>query len=100
MTSRTAAYCSLAAAFIVLAILTAGRAESIPYDAVEAHKYADGVLFPRFHAALNDWHYQHPQDRAGKPWEHCGRLDAGDVKRWQLLRESFQALDAAMKRAG
>ena len=73
---------------------------SIPREATEAHEYADGVLQPRFVAAVNDWAYQHPQDRPGHLWEHCQVLDAGDVKRWQKVRETWRELDRAYKRAG
>ncbi len=77
-----------------------GLRAGIPSDAVEAHKYACGVLLPRFVAAVNDWRYQHPEDRPGQAWEHCHKLDAGDVKRWRVVREAFRELDQAMKRAG
>jgi hypothetical protein len=88
---------ALAAATLALA---AALWAAIPHDAVEAHKYADGVLMPRFTAAVNDYAYQHPQDKPGREWEHCARLDAGDMKRWRLVREAFKELDQAMKRAG
>jgi hypothetical protein len=64
-------------------------------DAIESHRYADSVLGPRFHAAYNDWAYQHP----AKP-DHARGLDAGDVKRWRLARNAFKELDSAYKRAG
>lgn len=77
-------------------LLFAAERESGP----EAHKYADQVLVPRFVAAWNTWVREHPGDRVGHPWEHCERLDAGDIERWQEVRETFTALDRAMKRAG
>lgn len=83
----------------VALLLVAALFGAIPQDSIEAHRYADGVLAPRFHAAFNDWNYQHPQDNAG-PWSHCQKFDAGDAKRWKLVRESFKALDEAMQRAG
>lgn len=82
----------LSAAVLVLAAL--------PHDAAEAHQYADGVLAPRFHAAFNDWAWQHPRDREGRAGEHCRKLDAGDLKRWKEVRQTFRELDQAMKRAG
>lgn len=64
-------------------------------DPVESHRYADSVLGPRFHAAYNDWAYQHPTKQ-----EHARGLDAGDVKRWAIVRKTFKELDEAYKRAG
>lgn len=87
-------------AFLLLQLFSAAADASTSPDATEAHKYADGVLLQRFTAAVNDWRYQHPQDRPGKDWEHCGNLDAGDVRRFQTVREAFRELDQAMKRAG
>jgi hypothetical protein len=88
------------ALLLLLAVVVLVVRAGVPQDAVEAHKYACGVLLPRFVAALNDWHYQHPQDRPGQAWEHCEKFCAKDAARWKLVRESFRELDAAMRRAG
>lgn len=72
----------------------------LPVDAVESHRYADGVLVPRLTAAINDWWYQHPQDGLGREGQHCHNLDAADVRRWRTVREQFRQMDDAMKRAG
>jgi hypothetical protein len=83
----------------LLAVLAAGGEDS-PRVPAEAHRYADGVLGPRFHAAFNEWSYRHPRDPEGREWEHCRRLDAGDVERWRRARDAFRDLDAALRRAG
>ena len=83
----------------LLVLVTVARTK-IPEEAVEAHKYADTVLMPRFVAEWNDWIQRHPKDRPGHPWEHCERLDAGDVERWGKVRQAFRDLDRAYKRAG
>jgi hypothetical protein len=72
----------------------------LPVDAVEAHRYADAVLYPRFSAALNDFAYHHPQDNKPGSWSHVQEIDVKDRKRWRAVRESWDELEAAMRRAG
>jgi hypothetical protein len=92
---------ALAVALVMLATAERSRAAgALPREAAEAHAYADRVLTPRFTAAFNDWAAQHPVDLPGREGEHCRKLDAGDVKRWELVRASFRELDAAWRRAG
>lgn len=69
-------------------------------EQTDAHKYADGVLLPRFSAAMNDWAWQHPQDAQGQPGSHVHTISVGDVKRLQVVRQAFKEWDDAMKRAG
>jgi hypothetical protein len=74
-----------------------------PTDPRQAHAYADGVLFPRFTAAMNEFSFEHPKDREGDAhrWEHV--KFKSDVKDRQLFTEACRAFDEwkrAMKRAG
>jgi hypothetical protein len=85
----------LAAVWVVMEL----RA-TVPREAIEAHRYADGVLVPRFAAAFNDWAHRHPVDSPGHEGEHYRRVDARDVARWQEVRQGFRALDEALRRAG
>lgn len=80
----------------LVAVLVLGE---IPRDPIEAHRYADGVLLPRFTAAVNDFVYLHPKDPPEKPWAHCETFDAADAARWRLVRETFRNLDKAYRRA-
>ena len=92
-----------AAGIALLVLLGLGflvQAGSLPTEATEAHKYADGVLLHRFTAAVNDWQYQHPQDKSAGTWDHVHTLNRGDAERWKTVRQSFRELDEAMKRAG
>ena len=87
--------------WVVVAIaVEPGLIGQAPMEPAAAHRDADSVLFPRFVAVVNDWSFQHPKDRPGHDGEHCARLDAGDVARWERVRDSFRDLDRAYKRAG
>jgi len=92
----------MAVSFLItfLAVVFSEAAAAPADDALESHKYADAVLLPRLTAALNDWHYQHPQDRQEKPWEHVHTTSAGDVKRYREITKTFDDWREAMKRAG
>jgi hypothetical protein len=83
-------------------LLAAIEAAASPANqaAIDAHKYADGVLLPRLTAAINDWHYQHPQDRPGHAWEHVHTTSAGDVARYREITRAFDAWREGMKQAG
>jgi len=77
-----------------------GRLFALPVDAIESHRYADGVLGPRFFAAMNDFVYQHPHDSKPGAWDHVHTLNAGDLQRYRAVRSAFREMDEAMKRAG
>lgn len=85
---------------IVAAVIAVCLLAAIPSVSSESHAYADAVLEPRLSAAYNDWRYQHPHDKRPGTWDHAFALDAGDVKRYQVVRAAWRELDEAMKRAG
>jgi hypothetical protein len=85
----------LATVLLVLAVaigMARSREES---ETVKAHVELDKILYPRFYAAVNDWALRHP----GQP-DHERNLDAGDMKRWQAVRDAWHDLDAAARRMG
>lgn len=74
---------------------------AIPTNPTEAHRYAEGVLGPQFHALFNEWSYRHPQDRQAGSGDHVrGKVDAKDVARWHAAVKAFRDLERAMKAAG
>ncbi len=91
------AWLLLAVLLIVVVVVVCAE---IPWEPAAAHQYADAVLLPRFVAGFNDWTRLHPVDPPGHEWEHCAKLDAGDVARWKKVRKAFGELDRAYKRAG
>ena len=86
--------------FLIAGVTAVALLCAIPRESSESHAYADAVLEPRLSAAYNDWRYQHPKDKKPAAWDHVHTLDAGDLKRYQLVRQAWRELDEAMKRAG
>ncbi len=95
MKGRLKAALFIMAASIVFYILLARAAEARVYADVEAHKLFDGVLYPKFIAATNEWALGHPTTP-----EHFGQFDVKDAKRWKAVRDAWRELDEAAKRMG
>jgi hypothetical protein len=69
-------------------------ADSIPVDAVEAHKRADSILFPAFVSACNDYSSQHPTTNP----QHFLTINKGDRERLELANKRWREFYDAMKR--
>lgn len=84
-------------ASILILLTAAAIAAKLPLDSRDAHLRADGVLFPRFEAALNEFALDHggPND-AG----HLDKLNKKDLENIRAVRETFTAWNDAMKLAG
>jgi hypothetical protein len=87
----------VALAVVLIAKLNAG---DIPTSPNQAHAYADGVLAPRFHAAVNEFEYRHPRDKTPGAWDHVQQLDKPDTERWREVVKAFEQYRRAMKTAG
>ena len=72
----------------------------IPSSPNQAHAYADGVLAPRFHAAVNEFEFRHPRDKTPGAWDHVLTIDKGDAERWRELVDAWEQYHRAMKTAG
>jgi hypothetical protein len=83
------------AAAAVIFLLFAKAVNARAYSDDEAHRQFDGVLHPRFIAAMNEWALAHPRTP-----EHYATFDVKDAKRWQAVRAAWRELDEAAKRMG
>jgi hypothetical protein len=84
-------------AVLLILIVAAAIAAKVPFEAQDAHRRADAVLYPQFVATLNKWALAHgPLDDPG----HLDKFDAQDAKRWKAVREDWKKFDEAMKAAG
>jgi hypothetical protein len=79
------------------AALWAAASRPIPQDPIEAHRLADGVLYPELVAAMNDFTSQH-----GRPNDlgHFHKFQADDVERIKLVRQKFAEWSRVMEQAG
>lgn len=84
----------LAAALMFCLLATAARP---PVDSIDAHRRADGILYPRVMAAMNEFAFDHgsPNDPG-----HFDKLGTQDVEHIRAVRETFKAWNEAMKQAG
>lgn len=87
----------VAALLMLSLLLTMAIASKLPVDSVDAHRRADGILYPRFMAAMNEFALDH-----GEPNDpgHFDKLHTQDVEHIRAVRETFKAWDQAMKQAG
>jgi hypothetical protein len=82
---------------LVILIVAAAIAAKVPFEAQDAHRRADAVLYPQFVATLNKWALAHgPLDDPA----HLGKFDAQDAKRWRATCDAWKELSEAMKAAG
>jgi hypothetical protein len=91
----------LIVALILIEFGLVGRALARDSNApAEQHRYIDTVLVPRFYAAWSEWAIQHPQDKDGKRGSHYFAIDAGDVRRGHVMRESMKELYDRLREIG
>jgi hypothetical protein len=87
----------LAAALMFSVLLTLATAAKLPVDGIDAHRRADGILYPLLTAAMNEFALDHggPNDPG-----HFDKLRTQDIEHIRAVRETFKAWDQAMKQAG
>jgi len=80
---------------VLLAATLAAR--TLSEEAIDAHRRADGILYPRVMAAMNEFALDHgyPNDPG-----HFEKVHAQDAEHIRAVRESFKAWNEAMKQAG
>jgi len=64
--------------------------------AIEIHRRADGVLAPRFIAAMNEFQLAHNPNDA----DHFLKVSAKDKQRWKAAVDAWRELEHAMRDAG
>jgi len=64
--------------------------------AVDRHRQADGILAPRFVAAMNEFQLAHNPNDA----DHFLKVSAKDKQRWRAAVDAWRELEHAMKEAG
>lgn len=74
------------------ALIFAAYVASITAD-TDSHRRADGVLFPAFVSACNDYSTQHHPDELG----HFQKLDRHDAERLELANKRWREFYEAMK---